>query len=31
MPEKLNKTKGDKEWYKAQNKTTIKTGNQDRM
>ena len=31
MPVKLNKAKGDKEWYKAQNETTMKTGNQDRM
>ena len=31
MPVKLNKTKGDQEWCKAQNETTMKTGNQDRM
>ena len=29
MPEKLYKTKGEQEWYKAQNETTIKTVNQD--
>ena len=26
MPVKLNKTKEDQEWCKAQNETTIKTG-----
>ena len=31
MPEKLNKRKGDQEWCKAQNETTIKTGSQDRV